>query len=305
MRIDNARFTGSVDGSEAIASLSGSFTGSGHIELSNTASYNFASASVSASNIIFHRADGILSTTTSIDLNVVNAAVTGSVIQGLTQSFFLSDNTSYENYINLSGSEIEGVTFRDAIVTGSFSGSFTGVVSGSLTNAQTASLAERIENSLDQGLGIETFSYDDDTAGLIVQLDTSSAHFTVGVSASQAPTLTALSASFSTSQTALSSSLTATDQAISSSNAALSASASTARTALSASLSDNTYVEAVTNAGAATFNIVHNLDSNFPIIATYNSLNQQVIPDIVEIINNNQVDVTYAGAFTGNIVVKK
>jgi len=50
---------------------------------------------------------------------------------------------------------------------------------------------------------------------------------------------------------------------------------------------------------------VHNLKSTFPIVASYNSTNQQVIPETVEIINVNQVDVTFAGAFTGNIVVKK
>jgi len=97
-----------------------------------------------------------------------------------------------------------------------------------------------------------------------------------------------------------------TEFADSSSYALTASYAITASLALTASFLNNaSYDQSVSSATPATFNIVHNLKSTFPIVASYNNINQQVIPETVEIINVNQVDVTFAGAFTGNIVVKK
>lgn len=367
MRIDNARFTGSVDGSQAIATLSGSFTGSGHIELSNTASYNFASASISASNLILWRGSGATGQTSSLAIisqtSDTASYVSSSNVDGpfgmdsiQTASYAVSashvefaDSSSYAvtsshsvtasyaisaSHVEFADSASYAVTSSHAIsashliglVEDAFSATFTAATtftvthglntndvivqvydtvtggitrqfipnivevvgvnqvdltfavpttgyvvvsaggylqSGSLQNAQTASYVQRVNNTLDQGLGIENFSYDGGTAGVIVQLDTSSAHF---LSSSVATSSLALTASF---------------------------------------IAGQSYDEAVTSGVGATFNIVHNLDSTFPIVASYDAANQQVIPDTVEIISVNQVDVTFAGAFTGNIVVKK
>lgn len=49
--------------------------------------------------------------------------------------------------------------------------------SGSIQDAVSASIANTVQNPLNQGLGVETFSYDGGTSGVIVQVDTSSAHF--------------------------------------------------------------------------------------------------------------------------------
>ena len=126
-----------------------------------------------------------------------------------TSSFF-QGTVNNSTFTNVTASSIQA--------TGSFKGNLDG----------TASYASKVENSLDQGLGIETFTYDGDIAGVVVQLDTGSSHFTLGVSASQASTLTALSAS-----------LTTTDQTISASLAALSGSASVARGLLTGDSTSN------------------------------------------------------------------
>ena len=199
MRIDDPIFSGSVQGSDAVVSLSGSFTGSGTIENATTASKLKASASFGLGMESFNF-DGSTNQVISIDtasahfisgaLEAVAAStgsfvVTGS-ISGLTQSFTKGDGSTFD--INLPDTGSVDLLFE---ITGA--------------------------------LGVDPFTFDN-TANAQVQLNTSSAHFTVGVSASQAPTITALSAS-----------LTTTDQTISSSVAALSASAAAALTAQSAS----------------------------------------------------------------------
>ena len=83
-------------------------------------------------------------------------------------------------------------------------------------SVETASRAEGLFNSLGSGKGIENFTFDGTLAGVTVDLDTGSAHFTDAVN---------------TITSSLSASLTTTDQTISSSVAALSASASTSRDA--------------------------------------------------------------------------
>ena len=199
MRIDDPIFSGSVQGSDAVVSLSGSFTGSGTIENAATSSKLRASASFGLGMEAFNF-DGSTNQVISIDTASAHfisgalesvAASTGSFIvtgsiSGLTQSFTKGDGSTFE--INLPDTGSVDLLFE---ITGA--------------------------------LGVDPFTFDN-TANAQVQLNTSSAHFTVGVSASQAPTITALSAS-----------LTTTDQTISSSVAALSASAAAALTAQSAS----------------------------------------------------------------------
>jgi len=65
------------------------------------------------------------------------------------------------------------------------------------------------------------------------------------------------------------------------------------------------FVDPVSSPAANTFSVTHGLDVDYPIVQSYDNNNLQVIPDSVEIINNNRVDVTFADAFTGNIVVQK
>ena len=137
----------------------------------------------------------------------------------------------------------------------------------------------------------------------------SSVEITKEVSSSYADTASyAISSSHTEFADSSSYSVTAS-YAVSASHVEFADSASYAVTAsysLTASfLNNSSYDESVSSASPATFNIVHNLKSTFPIVASYNSTNQQVIPETVEIINVNQVDVTFAGAFIGNIVVKK
>ena len=225
MRIDDPIFSGSVQGSDAVVSLSGSFTGSGTIENAATASKLKASASFGLGMESFNF-DGSTNQVISIDtasahfisgaLEAVAAStgsfvVTGS-ISGLTQSFTKGDGSTFD--INLPDTGAVDLLFE---ITGA--------------------------------LGVDPFTFDN-TADAQVQVNTSSAHFIQGasaVTASLSASLTttdqtisssvaALSASASTSRTALSASLTTTDQTISSSVAALSASASTSRIAVSASL---------------------------------------------------------------------
>ena len=153
---------------------------------------------------------------TETRLRITNAEtasfVTGSSVIGpfgansIISSSYAATSSFFQGSVN--NSTLTNITASSIQATGSFKGELDG----------TASFASKVENSLDQGLGIETFTYDGDIAGVIVQVDTGSSHFTLGVSGSQASTLTALSAS-----------LTTTDQTISASLAALSGSASDAR----------------------------------------------------------------------------
>ena len=200
MRIDDPIFSGSVVGSDAVVSLSGSFTGSGTIENAVTASklqfsasfglgientFNFDGSQNEAINIDTSSAHFVEGVDKARAADTASFMITGS-ISGLTQSFTKGDGSTFE--INLPDTGAVDLLFE---ITGA--------------------------------LGVDPFTFDN-TANAQVQLDTSSAHFTVGVSASQAPIITALSAS-----------LTTTDQTISSSVAALSASAAAALTAQSAS----------------------------------------------------------------------
>ena len=188
MRIDNAVFTGSLLGSEAEAFLSGTFSGS------------FQGLGENLTEI------GNFKYSASFGLGMVSFSFDGSDNQIITL------DTASEHFISgaratFSGSTLKGIVIEDATITGSFSGSFQGVVSGSLTNAETSS---RVEFALSGGLGVETFRYVGDSRQH-VQVDTASAHFTVGVSQSQAPIITALSASLTTTDQLISSSLALTD----------------------------------------------------------------------------------------------
>ena len=204
-------FSGSVTGTEAVVSLSGSFTGSGTIENAQTASKLKASASFGLGMEAFNF-DGSTNQVISVDTASIHfisgamAAVGGTTasllitasISGLTQSFTKGDGSTFE--LNL---------------------------------PDTASVD--LLYSMSNGLGINAFTFEN-IADAIVQLDTSSAHYldpinaaTASLSSSASTSRDALALQVSGAFDAVSASLTATDQAISSSIAALSQSAAAER----------------------------------------------------------------------------
>ena len=275
----NPEFSGSVTGTQAVVSLSGSFTGSGTIENAVTASKLKFSASFGLGIENTFNFDGANNQIISVDTSSthfisgvhsasIDAAETGSFmitgsITATTMSFTKGDGTSFNILLPADTT----VDTSSLLITSSISGltqSFTKGDGSTYVNLLPDTASVDLLYSMSNGLGIDTFTFEN-IADAIVQVNTASAHFTVGVSASQAPTLTALSASLTTTDQAISASvavlsgsastsrdllalqvsgafdavsasLTATDQIISSSVAALSASASTSRTALSASL---------------------------------------------------------------------
>ena len=276
---------------EIIKETTSSFADSASLAL--TASHAFASASVSSSNIIMHRDSGVTAEQVIIPIISASYAVSASHLIGLVDDAFAQTFTGVTNFTVTHGLNTTDVIVQvyDTVTGGitqqiipdtievtnvnqvdlTFAVATTGYVvvsaggylrSGSLQNAQTASYAARVPNTLNQGLGIETFSYDGGTAGVVVQVNTSSAHF-------------------------------------------LSSSVATSSFALTASYVDgNTYRENVT--GATTYTITHNLDETFPVVQTYDTAtNRMVLPDYVESQNANQIEISYAVAFTGIVIVQK
>jgi len=68
--------------------------------------------------------------------------------------------------------------------------------------------------------------------------------------------------------------------------------------------SNLTYRENVT--GATSYTITHNLNEQFPIVQTYDTVtNRMVLPDYVESLNVNQIEIAYAVNFTGIVIVQK
>ena len=253
----------------------------------NTSSFHIANltaslvqtSSISGLTQSFTKGDG--STYTNLLPDTGSFLVTASFVNQ-TMSFSASDGSNFQVPVTNTGSFVESISFSTianqmAYVRANGTTVSTTVISASYaasssftrtaTSASISQRANKVTASLDQGLGIETFTYDGGTAGIIVQLDTSSAHFenavnaiTSSLSASLTVTdqtisssVAVLSASASTSRTALSASLTTTDQTISSSVAALSASASTSRDALSGSLTttDQTISSSVASLSAS------------------------------------------------------
>jgi len=213
---------------------------------------------------------------------------------------------------------------------------------------QTASFANKVSQSLTQGKGVETFSYNGSTAQT-VQVDTASFHvanltasllltasnglytmsftkgdastFDIPLSASQhADTASiATSASYAvTASYALSASFEIKKETTSSladtasfvtgsgvygpfgSNSVISASnAQTASFVL-----NQTYKENVT--GASNYTITHNLGEQYPIVQSYDTAtNVMVIPSEVTASNANALDIKFASAFTGIVIVQK
>ena len=152
MRIDDPIFSGSVVGSDAVVSLSGSFTGSGTIENSVTASKLRFSASFGLGIENTFNFDGTQNEVINIDTSsahfvegvdkaraadTASFMITGS-ISGLTQSFTKGDGSTFE--INLPDTGAVDLAFQ---ITG--------------------------------GLGVDAFTFDN-TANAQVQVDTSSFH---------------------------------------------------------------------------------------------------------------------------------
>jgi trimeric autotransporter adhesin len=276
---------------EIIKETTSSFADSASLAL--TASHAFASASVSSSNIIMHRDSGVTAEQVIVPIISASYAISASHLIGLVDDAFAQTFTGVTNFTVTHGLNTTDVIVQvyDTVTGGitqqiipdtievtnanqvdlTFAVATTGYVvvsaggylrSGSLQNAQTASYAARVPNTLNQGLGVETFSYDGGTAGVLVQVNTSSAHF-------------------------------------------LSSSVATASFALTASYVDgNTYRENVT--GGTTYTITHNLDEQYPVVQSYDTgTNRMVLPDYVESQGANQLEIAFAVAFTGIVIVQK
>lgn len=58
--------------------------------------------------------------------------------------------------------------------------------------------------------------------------------------------------------------------------------------------------------GSSTYTITHNLNEEYPIVQAWNtSSKRQEVPSIVESTSVNALDITFAGNFSGKIIVKK
>jgi len=64
----------------------------------------------------------------------------------------------------------------------------------------------------------------------------------------------------------------------------------------------NTYMHTQAS-GSTTWTITHNLNTTLPLVQVYDSAHKQFIPDEVEVISNNVVQVTLASAITGRAIV--
>ena len=213
MRIDNAQFTGSATGTQATATLSGSFSGSHE-------GTGARLTEVTASKLLFSASYGLgIENTFDFDAtsNQSISVDTGSAhfISGVekvadstvdTGSFMITSSDAKASTGQIIFEQGDGTLFSQSIVAASTVGSLT------------------------QGDGVDAFSY----------IGSGPASVSISVySASAATDLTNLSSSLSgtsTDLTNLSASLTTTDQSISSSVATLSGSASDARDLLGSDL---------------------------------------------------------------------
>jgi len=65
-----------------------------------------------------------------------------------------------------------------------------------------------------------------------------------------------------------------------------------------------TYKETVT--GNSTYTITHGLGEEYPIVQAWNTSNKrQEVPSIIESTSINTLSVTFAGLFSGLIIIKK
>ena len=191
MRIDNAQFTGSATGTQATANLTGSFTGSGHIDRANTASrlefsasfglgientfnYNGSSnQSISIDTASVHFIEGVHSA--SIDAAETGSFLITASISGLTQSFTKGDGSTFE--INLpdtssatqtdTGSFIVSASLSSLTASGLFTMSFTNkkneTINVNLSASDFASTASRTLGQLSNGQGVDLFTFNGST----------------------------------------------------------------------------------------------------------------------------------------------
>ena len=81
-------------------------------------------------------------------------------------------------------------------------------------------------------------------------------------------------------------------------------SSSYAVTASYALNAENNYREDLS--GASTYTVTHNLNEQYPIVQTYDtSNNRMLIPDQVESLGTNSLQISYDTIFTGIIIVQK
>jgi len=166
--------------------------------------YLSSSLDLSSQEIIFRKGNG---TNDTIDLSTfVTQDESGSLLYSASLDFSTNIFTFHRhdgNYdINISN--LTGITLRDAIISGSLTGSFYGVGSGSFSGSFEGSATGDfsgigsgsfsgsfegdgsgltgvgLDHTVSSGLGIENFTFDGGS-DQIVTLDTGSTHFTEGV----------------------------------------------------------------------------------------------------------------------------
>ena len=64
----------------------------------------------------------------------------------------------------------------------------------------------------------------------------------------------------------------------------------------------DTYIH-TQNSGAVTWSITHNLNTTIPLVQIYDAAHKVIIPDSIEVISNNVVNVTFTVAQSGRAVV--
>jgi hypothetical protein len=58
--------------------------------------------------------------------------------------------------------------------------------------------------------------------------------------------------------------------------------------------------------GNSTYSIIHNLDEEYPLVQAWNTTTKrQEQPSIIESISSNEVSISFAGSFSGKIIIKK
>ena len=189
MRIDNAQFTGSATGTQATATLSGSFSGSHEgsglrltqvtaskllfsasfgLGIENT--FNFDAQSNQQISIDTSSAHFIIGARSASNANTASLLTTAS-LSGLTQSFTKGDGSTFEIYLpdtssatqTDTGSFIVSASLSSLTASGLFTMSFTNkkneTINVNLSASEYSLTASRVLGTLTEGQGVDTFTY--------------------------------------------------------------------------------------------------------------------------------------------------
>ena len=230
-------------------------------------------------------------TFTSASYAIRASRVTASLLGGLGVDAFTYDGgAAAQVQVNTASFHIANLT-ASLVTTASISGLTQSFTKGdgstfeiNLPDTGAVDLAFQITG----GLGVDPFTFDN-TADATVQIDTASFHV-ANLTASLL--LTASNGLYTMSFTKGDGSTFAVP--LSASEHAITASY----------VVNQTYKENVT--GANTYTIIHNLGEQYPIVQSYDTAtNVMVIPSEVTASSANSLDIKFASAFTGIVVVQR